>query len=165
MTPGKSNTPAAYFVTDKTPHAMKHLTGRCYVGTSIRPSLLALLSRPRFKVGITRRTVAARWREIDASAGRGREFPLFAAWGLFPEAVEGFLHALFRRWRKAHRGSGRTEWFSPPRILALPFLVTCAGVLAAWFLVSAALAMLAGAGAVWVLYAFLAGVQGMGWGW
>ena len=144
---------------------MRHITGRCYIGTSIRPTLWGILSRPRFKVGITRRTVAARWREIDRTAKGAREFPLFAAWGLFPGAVEGFLHALFRRWRRHHRGSGRTEWFSPPRLLALPFLATCAMVLGLWFIASALVAGLAGVGVVWALYAFLAGVQGMGVGW
>jgi Flp pilus assembly protein TadB len=140
--------------------SMRHLHGRCYVGTSIRPTLAGLLARPRFKIGITRRCVRGRWRNIDRSVSGSREFPLFATWGLFPEAMEGTLHSLFRRWRRTFKGSGKTEWFYPPRLLSVPFLLLCALALGAWWLVSV-LAVLAvsvgmGAGVVFLILEILA---------
>jgi Flp pilus assembly protein TadB len=131
------------------------LFGTCYLGASIRPTPSALLTRPRFKIGITRRKVGARWREIGDSLPGNAAFPLFSAWGLMPEAIEATLHRLFRRYRRAYRGSGRTEWFSPPTLLALPFLLTVAIILLAWCILSLALALAAVGGVALTLIYFL----------
>jgi hypothetical protein len=129
--------------------------GRCYLGMSIKPTPAALLRRPRFKIGITQRTVGKRWEEIRASAP-GLQFPLFSAWGLAPELIEGLLHRAFRRWRRPFTGSGRTEWFSPPR-LAAPFFVLAVGLaLLLWFILSLALALAAVGGATLAIIHFFA---------
>jgi Flp pilus assembly protein TadB len=131
------------------------LFGTCYLGTSIRPRLSAMLTRPRFKIGITRRKVGQRWREIGDSLPGAAAFPLFSAWGLMPEAIEATLHRLFRRYRRAYRGSGRTEWFSPPTLLALPFLATVALILLVWHVLSIVLALATVAGVTLTLIYFL----------
>jgi hypothetical protein len=131
------------------------LFGRCYLGTSIRPTPAALLKRPRFKIGITRREVGQRWGEIDRSLPGAAAFPIFAMWGMMPEFVEAALHWLFRKWRRAYRGSGRTEWFSIP-VLGVPFFVlSVAVILLAWFILSLALALAAVGGlALGLIYFF-----------
>ena len=132
------------------------LFGRCYLGTSLRPTLTALLTRPKFKIGITRVGVKRRWQQIGGSLPGAVAFPLFSAWGLMPEAIEAALHRLFRRYRRAYRGSGRTEWFSPPTLLALPFLAAVALILLAWCILSLALALAVVGGVVLGLIYFLA---------
>jgi len=130
------------------------LFGRCYLGMSIKPSPAALLCRPRFKIGITRRELDKRFNEIDRSIVGSVEFPLFAAWGLWPEGIEGALHRAWRKHRRAHRGSGRTEWFSPPRLMAIPFLVANGIALLLWFILSLAAALGAVGGIILALLYF-----------
>ena len=132
------------------------LFGTCYLGTSIRPRLSALLTRPRFKIGITRRKVGARYREIRNSLRGDVAFSILYFWGLWPEFPEALVKRLFRVWRVRHRGSGSTEYFAPPLLLAWFFIIAVAIILLAWCILSLALALAAVGGVVLGLIYFLA---------
>jgi len=95
---------------------------RCiYIGLSIRSDFTALFRRPRFKVGIAK-DVKFRWSFIEKDTPGSKDFPIFSVRVPFAFEVEQFLHRRLARWRNVHRGSGKTEWFSPPRLLT-PFVL------------------------------------------
>jgi len=125
-----------------------------YIGLSVRYSLTALFRRPRFKVGIAR-DVAQRWQFIEKDTPGSKDFPIFSVRVPFAFEVEQFLHRRLARWRNVHRGSGKTEWFSPPRLLT-PFVL--AGLilfLCLYWLLWLALALAGvGAGVMGLIYYF-----------
>jgi hypothetical protein len=132
------------------------LFGTCYLGTSIRPTPSALLTRPRFKIGITRRKVDQRWGEIRNSLPGEWAFSFLYFWGLWPEFPEALVKRLFRAWRVKHRGSGSTEYFAPPLLLAWFFILAVAIILLAWCILSLALALAAVGGVALTLIYLLA---------
>lgn len=73
---------------------------------------LHLALRPRFKIGITRRSLKGRSRNI-AETTPGLQLPIFFCIVPFPAYWEGKMHRYFSYCHAPlKRGSGRTEWFS-----------------------------------------------------
>ena len=71
-----------------------------------------LALRPRFKIGITRRSLKGRSRNI-AETTPGLQLPIFFCIVPFPAFWEGKMHRYFSYCHAPlRRGSGRTEWFS-----------------------------------------------------
>jgi len=126
---------------------------RCiYIGLSIRRDPTALFRRPRFKVGIAK-DVKFRWSFIQKDTPGSHDFPIFSIRVPFAFAVEQGIHRVLARWQRVYRGSGKTEWFSPPRLLT-PFVL--AGLilfLCLYWLLWLALALAGvGAGALGLIY-------------
>jgi hypothetical protein len=128
---------------------------RCiYIGLSIRSDFTALFRRPRFKVGIAK-DVKFRWQFIEKDTPGSKDFPIFSVRVPFALEVETMLKNILKPWQRVYVGSGKTEWFSPPRLLT-PFVL--AGLilfLCLYWLLWLALALAGvGAGVMVLIYYF-----------
>jgi hypothetical protein len=91
----------------------------------------ALRTGVRFKIGITRRGMMRRSRNIWKSTP-GVQFPVFFCVVPFVGAVEKWMHGQFAYCHAPQRrGSGRTEWFRAG-FLGLNLWVALAYYLAVW---------------------------------
>ena len=128
---------------------------RCiYIGLSIRSDFTALFRRPRFKVGIAK-DVKFRWSFIEKDTPGSKDFPIFSVRVPFAFAVEQGIHRALGRWRNVYRGSGKTEWFSPPRLLTPFVLAGLIAFLCLYWLLWMALALAGvGAGVMGLIYYF-----------